>query len=90
MDVANYRIKRLLSGVRYAFYANVMLRLWRPRVTNYAIVSPRSQLQAVLTVAIPGEARSLKEKNSAICLHFYFTGKHFFIYKKQNYFITFS
>ena len=56
---SNYRIKRLLSGVRYAFYANVMLRLWSPRVTNCAIVSPRSQLHAVLTVPIPGEARSL-------------------------------
>ena len=49
--------KRLLCGVRCAFYANVMLRLRRPRVTDCAIVSPRSQLHAVLTVAIPGEAR---------------------------------
>ena len=54
---SHYRIKRLLCGVRYAFYANVMLRLLRPRVTDYAIVSPRSQLHAVLTVDIPGEAR---------------------------------
>ena len=38
-------------------YANVMLRLWRPRVTDCAIMSPRSQLHAVLTVAIPGEGR---------------------------------
>ena len=62
---SNYRIKRLLSGVRYAFYANVMLRLWRPRVTNCAIVSPRSQLHSVLTVAIPGEARSLMVRTAA-------------------------
>ena len=59
---SNDRIKRLLSGVRYA---NVMLRLWRPRVTNCAIVSPRSQLHAVLTVAIPGEARSLMVSTAA-------------------------
>ena len=51
---SNYIIKRLLSGVSYAFYANVMLRLWRPRVTNCAIVSPRFQLHAVLTVAATG------------------------------------
>ena len=31
---SNYRIKRLLCGVRCAFYANVMLRLWRSRVTD--------------------------------------------------------
>ena len=56
---SNYRIKRLLCGVRYAFYANVMLRLWRSRVTDCVIVSPRSQLHAVLTVAMAVEARSL-------------------------------
>ena len=32
---------------------------WRPRVTDCAIVSPRSQLHAVLTVAIPGRHGSL-------------------------------
>ena len=36
-----------------------MLRLWRPRVTNCANVSPRSQLHAVLTAATPGETRGL-------------------------------
>ena len=55
--VVHSSIKRLLYGVRCAFYANVMLRLLRPRVTDCAIVSPRSQLHAVLTVAITGEAR---------------------------------
>ena len=29
------------------------LRLWRPRITDCAIMSPRSQLHAVLIVAIP-------------------------------------
>ena len=48
-----------LNDFCVVFYANVMLRLWRPRVADCAIVSPRSQLHAVLTVAIPGEARSL-------------------------------
>ena len=62
---STYRIKRLLSGVRYAFYDNVMLRLWNPRVNNCAIVSPRSQLHAVLTVAIPGEAHSLMGSTAA-------------------------
>ena len=106
-DVSNYRIKWLLSGVRYAFNDNVMLRLWRPRVTNCAIVSPRSQLRPVLTFAIPGEPRSLMVSTTAwnergrrsalrtnwkilpFFLHFYFTGKHFVIFRNQNYFITF-
>ena len=30
------------------------------------------------------------EKILSVFLHFYFTGKHFVIFKKQNYFITFS
>ena len=64
-DAANCRIIRLLSGVRYAFYDNVMLRLWRPRVTNCAILSPPSQLHPVVTVAIPGEACSLMVNTAA-------------------------
>ena len=62
---STYRIKRLLSGVRYAFYDNVMLRLWRPRVNNCAIVTPRSQLHPGLTVAILGEPRSLMVSTAA-------------------------
>ena len=59
--MSNYRIKRLLCGVRYD---NVILRLWRLRVTNCAIVSPRT-LHPVLTVAITGEPRSLMVSTTA-------------------------
>ena len=41
-----------------AFFATVVQRLWRPRATVLnAIVSSWSQLHAVLTIAITGEAR---------------------------------
>ena len=70
-------------------------------MTNCAIVSPRSKLHPVLIVAIPGEHHGLICDTSAFraadqlkkilpfSLHFYFTGKHFVIFKKQIYFNTF-
>ena len=52
-------------GVVFAVLSvNVLLRLWRPRMTDCAIVSPRSQLHACLNVTIPGEARSLMVSTS--------------------------
>ena len=47
------------------YNANVMLRLWRPRVTECAIMSSRSQLHAVLTVPITGEACNLMVSTAA-------------------------
>ena len=54
----------VVFAVPSSLYTNVMLRLWRPRVLT-AIISPRSQLHAVLTVAIQGEAHSLMVSTAA-------------------------
>ena len=48
-----YTIKRLLCGVRYAFFANVVLRLWRPHAT----VSIKCDRVAMVPVTFSFECR---------------------------------